>query len=59
MIELENEKKRLEVMQRELHAIVAPLPEGGSNALSEEIELLQINCKQMALEVEEAGPSYG
>ena len=47
------------MMQRELKAIEAPIPEGGSKQLSEEIEQLRINCKQMAQEVEEAGPSYG
>lgn len=59
IMELENDKKRLKMMQRELKAIQAPLPEGGAQALSDEIEKLRENCDQMVKEVEEAGPSYG
>lgn len=58
-MELENDKKRLKMMQRELKAIQAPLPEGGAQALSDEIEKLRENCDQMVKEVEEASPSYG
>lgn len=56
--ELNKEKKRLDDIKRELLAIEAQLPVGGAKTLSEEIEQLQINCSQMAKEVEEAGPSY-
>lgn len=46
-------------MQLELKAIEEPLPAGGAQTLSEEIEKLRNDCNQMAQEVEEAGPSYG
>lgn len=59
MLELEKDQKRLERMQRELQAIKAPLPEGGLEALNNEIEKLRNDCKLMAQHVEEAGPSYG
>lgn len=59
MLELEKDRKRLERMQRELQAIQAPLPDGGLEALNQEIDKLRIDCKIMAQYVEEAGPSYG
>lgn len=59
VLELEKDQKRLERMQRELQAIKAPLPEGGLEALNNEIEKLRNDCKLMAQHVEEAGPSYG
>lgn len=57
--EMEKERKRLEVIKREISAIEAPFPEGGSIALAEEIDELRKSCNQMAKEVEEAGPGYG
>lgn len=59
VLELEKDQKRLERMQRELQAIQAPLPDGGLEALTIEIEKLRNDCKLMAQHVEEAGPSYG
>lgn len=59
MLELDKDRKRLERMQRELQAIQAPIPDGGLQALSQEIEKLRNDCKVMAQYVEEAGPSYG
>lgn len=56
---MEKERKRLEVIKREISAIEAPFPEGGSIALAEEIDELRKSCNQMAKEVEEAGPGYG
>lgn len=58
-IELENDKKRLQFIQRELQVFQAQLPPGSSQRLAEEIERLRLNCKQMSQEVEEAGPGYG
>lgn len=58
-IELENDKKRLQFIQRELKVFQAQLPPGSSQLLSEEIERLRHNCNQMSQEVEEAGPAYG
>lgn len=57
-VELENDRNRLYLMQRELRTLQAPLPAGGSLSLADEIERLRYNCKQMVQEVEEAGPSY-
>ena len=57
-MELQNEKNRLKIMQRELKALQVPIPPGGSMRLLDEIEKLRHNCNQMAQEVEEAGPSY-
>lgn len=45
-------------MQSELQAIQAPMPDGGLDALNQEIEKLRNDCKMMAQLVEEAGP-YG
>lgn len=58
-IELENDKKLLQSIQRELQLFQAQLPPGSSQRLAEEIEILRLNCKQMSQEVEEAGPGYG
>lgn len=58
-IELENDKKRLQLIQRELRVLQAPLPPGSSQLLSNEIERLRHTCNQMVQEVEEAGPAYG
>ena len=58
-IELENDKKRLQSIQREVKVLQAHLPPGSSQLLSEEIERLRRTCNQMAQEVEEAGPAYG
>lgn len=59
VLELEKDRKRLERMQRELLAIQAPMPDGGLDGLSQEIDKLRNDCKVMAQYVEEAGPSYG
>lgn len=59
MLELEKDRKRLERMQRELQAIQAPMPDGGLDALTQQIEKLRTDCRNMAQLVEEAGPSYG
>lgn len=58
-IELENEKKRLQLIQREVKVFQAQLPPGSSQILSEEIERLHRNCNQMSQEVEKARPDYG
>lgn len=57
-LELKKDRKRLERMQSELQAIQAPMPDGGLDALNQEIEKLRNDCKMMAQLVEEAGP-YG
>lgn len=57
--QLENDKKRLQFIQRELHVFQAQLPPGSSELLAEEIERLRYNCNLMSQEVEEAGPAYG
>lgn len=46
-------------MQRELRAIQTPIPAGGMGSLTKEIELLRDDCKRMAQEVEETGPTFG
>lgn len=56
--ELDNDKERLELMQREIRALQLPLPPGGALRLQNEIQRLRSNCERMVLEVEEAG-QYG
>lgn len=58
-IELENDKKRLQLIQNELNVFRANLPPGTSQILSEEIERLHRSCYQMSQEVQDAGPGYG
>lgn len=58
-MELEKERTGLARMQIEIQAIQLPIPEGGIEILSKEIEKLRQDCDQMSQEVEEAGPSYG
>lgn len=57
--ELEKDRKRLERMQRENDILSQPLPEGGIELITKEIEKLRDDCNRMAQEVEEAGPSFG
>lgn len=59
IMELDKERNGLERMQIEIQAIQLPIPEGGIEILSKEIEKLRQDCDQMSQEVEEAGPSYG
>ncbi|KAJ6649347.1 TGF-beta-activated kinase 1 and MAP3K7-binding protein 2 [Pseudolycoriella hygida] len=56
-IELENDKRRLELIRRELRVFQDNLPPGSSQRLQEEIERLRNNCSKMSQEVELAGPS--
>lgn len=56
--ELDNDKERLELMQREIRALQSPLPPDGAIRLQNEIQRLRSNCERMVLEVEEAG-QYG
>lgn len=55
-IELENDRKRLTQMQREINTLRSPIPAGGTTRLIDEIQRLRHSCKQMVQEVEEAGP---
>lgn len=57
-IELENEKKRLKLLQRELEAIREPLPAHAVETLTQVIQQLRNHCKQMTQEIDEVGPSY-
>lgn len=57
---LENDKKQLQTIQRELKVFQAhQLPPGSLQRLAEEIERLTHNCNKMTQEVEEYGPAYG
>lgn len=58
-MELEKERIGLDRMQIEIKAIQLPIPDGGIEVLSKEIEKLRQDCDRMSQEVEEAGPSYG
>lgn len=58
VFELDNERKRLLLMQEEINTLHAPIPLGGARQLAEDIRQLQDSCKQMVQLVEEAGP-YG
>lgn len=58
LVELDNERKRLTLMQEEINTLQAPIPPGGSGQLAEDIRQLQNSCKQMVQLVENAGP-YG
>lgn len=57
-IELENEKKRLKLLQRELEAIREPLPAHAVETLTQVIQQLRNHCKQMTQEIDEVGPTY-
>lgn len=43
-------------MQREIKALEAPLPAGGSDRLQDEIERLRLECDRMVMAVEDYGP---
>lgn len=57
-IELENEKKRLKMLQRELAAIQTPLPADAMQTLTQVIQQLRNHCKQMTQVIDEVGPTY-
>lgn len=57
-IELENEKKRLKLLQRELAAIQTPLPADAMQTLTQVIQQLRNHCKQMTQVIDEVGPTY-
>lgn len=57
-IELESEKNRLKMLQRELEAIQTPLPEHAMQTLTQVIQQLRHHCKQMTQVIDEVGPTY-
>lgn len=57
-IELENEKKRLKMLQRELEAIKTPLPAHAIQTLTQDIQQLRNHCNQMTQVIDKVGPTY-
>lgn len=57
-IELENEKKRLKMLQRELEAIKTPLPAHAMQTLTHVIQQLRNHCNQMTQVIDKVGPTY-
>lgn len=57
-MELQNEKKRLKMLQMELEAIVTPLPAHAIQTLTHVIQQLRNNCNHMTQKIDAVGTTY-